>query len=201
MARILIVYGSTYGQTEHVAYRIASSFLDRGHEVDIHRGDRLPTVFWVADYDAVVIAASVLMGRHQNYIRSFVRRFAHSLNNTLSVFVSVCGAARGDPSTAQGYVDSFLRESGWRPTLTRSFAGAVAYTKYKWWFRWYLQLINRRQGLPTDTSQDWSFTEWGEVDKFAGQVGSMLPGAAATPRPFDDSPVRSPGEYSRASSR
>jgi menaquinone-dependent protoporphyrinogen oxidase len=174
MSKILVVYGSKYGQTERVAGRIAGVLRDAGHVVDIHRGDQLPDGLPLGDYDGFLVAASVLMGRHQKYIREFVRRYAILLNEAPSAFVSVCGAAGGDPPQAQAYIDALLRETGWHPTLVRSFTGAVAYTRYGWWFRWYLKLISRRKGLPTDTSRDWDFTEWNEVEQFAGEVARRL---------------------------
>jgi menaquinone-dependent protoporphyrinogen oxidase len=174
MFRILVVYGSTYGQTDRVAHRIAAVLSSAGHMVDIHKADRLPDSLWLASYDGFVVAASVLMGHHQEYVRDFVRRNATLLNEAPSAFVSVCGAAGSDPSQAQAYIDSMLRETGWRPTVTRSFTGAVAYTRYGWWFRWYLKMISRRKGLPTDTSRDWDFTDWGAVERFAEELAVTL---------------------------
>ena len=156
MSRVLVVYGSTYGQTDRVAHRIAAVLSSAGHVVDIHKADQLPDALWLATYDGFVVAASVLMGHHQEYVRDFVRRNATSLNEAPSAFVSVCGAA------------------GWRPTVTHSFAGAVAYTRYGWWFRWYLKMISRRKGLPTDTSRDWDLTEWDAVDRFAEELAVTL---------------------------
>ena len=176
MSRALIVFGSTYGQTERVAERIAATLRDAGFTVDVHRGDRRPTPLSVAGYDGVVVAASVLMGRYQRYIREFVRRHADRLNHSTSAFISVCGAAGSDPRRAQEYMDALFRESGWHPTITRSFTGAVAYTKYSWLLRWWLQRISRRAGLPTDTSRDWDLTDWNEVDRFArGLATSFAP--------------------------
>lgn len=174
MSRALIVYGSTYGQTERVAERIAGTLRDAGFVVDVHRGDRLPTPLSVAAYDGVVVAASVLMGGYQRYICEFVRRHADRLNHSTSAFISLCGAAASDPPRAQGYVDALLRESGWHPTVTRFFAGAVAYTKYSWLLRWWLKRISRRAGLPTDTSRDWDLSDWDEVDRFAGALATSF---------------------------
>ena len=42
MCKILVVYGSTYGQTERVAHRMAGILKDAGHAVETHRGDQLP---------------------------------------------------------------------------------------------------------------------------------------------------------------
>lgn len=174
MSKILIVYGSKYGQTQRVADRMAGILRDAGHVVDIHRGDQLPDALPLGDYDGFLVAASVLMGHHQKYIRDFVRRHATLLNEAPSAFVSVCGAAGGDPPQAQAYIDALLCETGWRPAVSRSFTGAVAYTRYAWWFRWYLKLISRRKGLPTDTSRDWDFTDWNDVERFAGELARAL---------------------------
>ena len=179
MFRVLVVYGSTYGQTDRVAHRIAAVLSSAGHMVDIHRADRLPDALWLAAYDGFVVAASVLMGHHQEYVRDFVRRNAPLLNEAPSAFVSVCGAGRGDPPQAQAYIDALLRETGWHPTVTQSFTGAVAYTRYRWWFRWYLKMISRRKWLPTDTSRDWDFTEWDAVDRFAEELAVTLAPAPA----------------------
>jgi menaquinone-dependent protoporphyrinogen oxidase len=174
MSKILVVYGSTFGQTERVARRIAGILKDAGHAVETHRGDELPDALPLGDYDGFLVAASVLMGHHQKYIRHWLRRYATLLNVAPSAFVSVCGAAGSDPLQAQAYIDGLLRETGWRPKVTRSFTGAVAYTRYGWWLRWYLKVISRRKGLPTDTSRDWDFTEWGAVERFAEDLAVTL---------------------------
>ncbi len=174
MFKILVVYGSTYGQTERVAHRIAAVLSAAGHVVDVHKADGLPDSLWLASYDGFVVAASVLMGHHQEYVRDFVRRNAALLNQAPSAFVSVCGATHDDPEQAQAYIDATLHETGWRPAITQSFAGAVAYTRYGWWVRWYLKMISHRKGLPTDTSRDWDFTRWDEVERFAEELAVRL---------------------------
>jgi menaquinone-dependent protoporphyrinogen oxidase len=175
VSRILVLYGSTYGQTQRVAARIAEEVEREGHSVDLVWGYQSPDGLKPSQYDGIVIAASVLMGRHQPYIREFVRRNAEQLNAMPSAFVSVCGAASGDPPRAQSYIDRFLLETGWwRPTVTRSFSGAVAYTRYSPLLRWWLKRISRSQGLPTDTSRDWDFTEWEQVERFARQFAATV---------------------------
>lgn len=174
MPSILIIYGSTYGQTERVARRIGELLLQAGFAVDLHRGDQLPDHLTLETYTGVLVAASVLGGHHQRYIRQFVGYNAARLNRLVSAFVSVCGSAASDPAKASRYIDGLLEESGWRPSITRSFTGAVAYTKYSWPIRWVLKRISRSKGLPTDTSRDWDFTEWREVDAFARSLRALF---------------------------
>ena len=179
-----MLYGSTYGQTQRVAERIAKVMGEGAHSAALVWAARLPKALELYDYDGVVIAASVLMGHHQEYVRQFVHRHAEQLNTMPSAFVSVCGAASGDPPQAQSYIDRFLLETGWwRPSATRSFTGAVAYTRYSPLLRWWLKRISRSQGLPTDTSHDWDLTEWDEVERFARQFATMVAKAPRHPAP------------------
>jgi menaquinone-dependent protoporphyrinogen oxidase len=186
MSNILLVYGTAYGQTERIAQRIAPVLRASGHTVTVQRGDRLPAHLSLGAYDAFVVAASVLYGRHQRYIRSFVGKHVERLNAAPSAFLSVCGAAAGSapegPTAAQGYAEKFLRETGWRPRTTRSFAGALPYTRYGPFVRWMMKMISRRTGRPTDTSRDYDFTDWQAVDQFARELVDTLaaPGAAST---------------------
>ena len=73
MPGTLIIYGSTYGQTERVAHRIARVLRDAGHVADVYNGDHLPGTVSLTGYDSVVIAASVRFGRHQKYIRQLLQ--------------------------------------------------------------------------------------------------------------------------------
>lgn len=129
MSKVLIVYGTAYGQTERIAQRIAGALTAAGHTVSALRGDRLATDLALGEYDAFVIAASVLFGRHQRYVRAFVQNHVTRLNVAPSAFVSVCGAmAAAGPkgaSLAQGYAEKFLHQTGWRPWTVGSFAGGL----------------------------------------------------------------------------
>ncbi|MBK6768780.1 MAG: hypothetical protein IPG72_07190 [Ardenticatenales bacterium] len=72
--KILAVYGSNYGQTEAVIRRIAQALEALGHEVNVFKGDSVPASVVVEDYGAVVVGASILVGKYQDYIRDFVTR-------------------------------------------------------------------------------------------------------------------------------
>ena len=178
MSNILLVYGSAYGQTERIAQRLALVLTDAGHTVTVQRGDQLTPGLSLGGYDAFVVAASVLFGRHQRYIRAFVRTHLTRLNVAPSAFVSVCGAAADatpeGAGRAQAYVDKFLRETGWRPWATRSLGGALPYTRYGPLIRWMMRAISRRTGRPTDASRDYDFTDWKAVDGLGRQLAGTL---------------------------
>jgi menaquinone-dependent protoporphyrinogen oxidase len=183
MANILIIYGTAHGQTALIAQEIAR-VLRTHHEVTVLRGDRLGEGPDLATLDGFVVAASVRFGRHQRYIRTFVRDHVGLLNSVPSAFVSVSGAMAGsEPESqriARGYRDAFLEATGWRPGIARSVAGGIPFTRYRPWTRWMMKMISRRTGRPTDTSRDYDFTDWREVRKLAEDFAALLaPGAPA----------------------
>jgi menaquinone-dependent protoporphyrinogen oxidase len=175
MAKILVVYGTAYGQTQRIARRIVDQLTVHGHGVCLYKGDDLPSNLVVDDYDAFVIAASIIRGRHQRYIRDFVRRHTVRLNAVPSAFVSVSGSAQGMPAQAREYIDAFLDQTGWRPRFAASFAGSMAYTQYGPILRWITKMVSRRRGGPTDTTRDHEMTDWAAVDRFAERVAKALP--------------------------
>jgi menaquinone-dependent protoporphyrinogen oxidase len=175
MAKILVVYGTAYGQTQRIAQRIVDQLTVRGHRVCLYKGDDLPSNLLVDEYDAFVMAASIIRGRHQRYIREFVRRHAVRLNAVPSAFVSVSGAAQGSLAQAREYIDVFLQQTGWHPRFAASFAGAMAYTQYGPVLRWITKIVSRRRGGPTDTTRDHDFTDWDAVDRFAERLAKALP--------------------------
>jgi menaquinone-dependent protoporphyrinogen oxidase len=177
MANILAVYGTAYGQTERVVLEIGRVLGGMGYRVTTIKGDR-PGGFSFDGVDAVLVASSVLYGRHQRYIHEFVRRYASKLNALPSAFVSVSGAAAGGSAEgrkqARQYVDRLLERTGWRPQMVELVGGATAYTRYDPVTRWIIKLISRRSGGPTDTSRDHERTDWEAVDRFARRFGEVV---------------------------
>ena len=189
MSKLLIVYGTTHGQTGKVVARIADRLNEQGHKVMLWNAGALPDHPPLERYDFILVAGSVRYGRYQGPVADFVRWNLARLNTTPSAFVSVCGAlggswAEGD-AEARKYVEKFCRQAGWKPTLTRSFAGAVCYTRYGFFTRWVMRTISWRTGRPTDTSRDWEFTDWKAVDRFAAELATLL----AAPSGVEGSPT------------
>jgi menaquinone-dependent protoporphyrinogen oxidase len=188
MSSILVVYGTSYGHTRQVVDRLALGLTTHGHDVTIWKGDALPVPPALGGFDGFLIAGSVLYGKHQRYLRDFARQNAARLNASPSAFVSVCGAlagtwARGQEE-ARKYVAKFLEQTGWRPRITTSVAGALPYTKYGLVTRWMMRLISKATGRPTDTSRDWELTDWEAVDRFGAELARIFAGApTAQPRP------------------
>ena len=167
MANIYIPCGTTEGQTAKIAEFIADVIRAHGHDaetVDIkHSGDAVPD-----GYDAVIVGASIHMGKHEDYVRDFVEKNRATLERVPSALFSVSLAAHGDTENAESYVENFEDETGWRPAQVGLFGGALLYTQYGFIKRLMMKKIASDKGtLDKDTSRDYVYTEWDGVKRFA----------------------------------
>src|SRR5690606_1371751 len=134
---ILVLYASTEGQTRKVAERAAAHAASAGHEVtvcDLGSDRKVPSI---PAYDAVIAAASVHQGYHQESAVNFLAAEAEDLNRKKSAFISVSlSAAMADGmAEAQSYVDRFLETTGWKPDACLLLAGAVRLSSYDYFER------------------------------------------------------------------
>ncbi|HEU5175176.1 MAG TPA: flavodoxin domain-containing protein [Gemmatimonadaceae bacterium] len=182
-ARILIVYGTTYGQTAKIARYISDVLRSGGFEVRLLNADVVPADFTLSNHDAVIVGASVHFHHHQHSVERFVRAHRDTLNAMPSAFFSVSGAAAGaeepDREDASGLLNAFLNRVGWQPAETAIFGGAIAYTRYKPWTRLMMRALSHRYGGPTDTSHDYEATDWLQVRRFADEVTARVERPAA----------------------
>jgi menaquinone-dependent protoporphyrinogen oxidase len=176
MANIYVPYGSVEGQTAQIAEYIAELIRAHGHQAEAadlkHAGDALP-----GGYDGVIVAASVHMGKHEGFVTDFVKKNRGELDRLPSALVSVSLAAHGDEESAEGYVEKFEEETGWRPAHVGLFAGALLYTHYNFLKRQLMKKITKDKGSSDlDTSRDYVYTEWDGVQRF---TEDFLAGLAA----------------------
>ena len=191
MTRILVVFGTTDGHTATVARRLGESLTGRGVIADVVQAR--DTGLRPAGYDGVIVAASVHGGVYQPEVRQWVRRHAAVLDDMPTAFVSVSLAIlQPEPDVqlaATDTVEQFLDETGWRPTLTRSVAGALLYTKYGWLKRRLMRRIAARAGGPTDTTRDYVYTDWTEIDRLADSFAEEVERRVAGEHPATYAPA------------
>jgi menaquinone-dependent protoporphyrinogen oxidase len=177
MARILIAYGTTEGQTAKIAQHIRACLEELGHTAQTELAGELIDAD-LAGFDVVAIGASMHEGRYQRDVRRFVKAHRIALGATRTAFFSVSlGAASDDPNEqvrVEKVMAEFCTDCDWTPTLTRSFAGALRYTQYSWLKRQIMLHIVAKEGGPTDASQDFEYTDWDEVSRFADELVEPL---------------------------
>lgn len=178
MARILVAYGTSEGQTAAIAERIGDALAAEGRDATLVHAKHPPAALEPGDYDGVIVGASIHMGAHQEYVGEFVRDHLEALHRRPSAFFSVSlTAAHADPDdreAAREMLEAFLEETGWEPDRTLSVAGALRYSEYGLLKRVVMRRIAGKAGSDTDTSRDYEYTDWEAVEEFALEFSSLV---------------------------
>ena len=177
MARILMLYATCEGHTSRIAARIAQTLQHTGHIVLSYPAAAIPMGFDPAAYAAVIVGASIHYGQHPRYLRKLLRHHSAALAERPGAFFSVSLSAGGPgakPEAARRYLDTFLHQTGWRPDMTASFAGALHYSKYGVFKRQLMRMIVGCAGGDTDMSRDYEYTDWDAVDRFSENFAARV---------------------------
>jgi menaquinone-dependent protoporphyrinogen oxidase len=169
---IQILYSSAEGQARRIAERMEDELHERGYRVQC---ENVADAVMRTKPHAVLLVASIHVGRHAAPARDFIRANLALFNSIPSGFISVSlSANEADRTRAQGYVTDFLAETGWRPRVTATVAGALRYTRLNFIKKMIIRRIASENGLPTDTTRDHEFTNWDEVAGFANAFEDAL---------------------------
>jgi len=186
LRHVAIIYGSAFGQTAKIAFRMRNVLLEHDVLVAFLNAEALVPGFDLSGFDGVIIGSSVIAWKHGRAITRFVHAHREPLSTTPSAFFSVSGSAGSIYSEkrteARSLMDRFLEAARWNPRLRATFGGAVAYTRYPFFIRWIMKRIARKEGAPTDTTRDHEMTNWEEVDAFAHRFARLV-GVSLTNNP------------------
>jgi len=181
---ILIVFATREGQTAKVAGRIAERLRDAGAAVTLMNArDPLPAG---PSFDVVAYGGSMHAGGIERELVDFIERHHEALAPRYSAFFLVLlGAANTDAQAREAALADAREKLHARiPTAfdhVEMVAGALTYSKYSWPVRWIMKRISREAGGDTDTSRDYEYTDWDQVDRFAD--GLLAAARAEAPRP------------------
>jgi menaquinone-dependent protoporphyrinogen oxidase len=170
----LLLYSTNYGLSKRICERIQANLQQRGLQ---------STVAAITDggvdsdaYDAIVIGASIRHGKHSPAVLEFIRLHQALLAVRPSALFSVNLVARkagkNTPQT-NPYLKRLLAQSPWTPKLTGVFAGELDYSRYGPIDKHMMRLVMWINKGPTDFSTKVQFTDWNEVDRFAGRVAHL----------------------------
>ncbi len=170
--KLLIVYGTTEGQTRKICEYLRDKAKDDGHEVTIV--DSTESDIDPGDYDAVLVGASLHAEKYQSSVKHFVQEYHQTLNKKPTGFLSVSLAAiHEEPEyrkELEEITEKFLGVTGWNPTFVEQVAGALRYTKYNFWKKFIMRMIAQKSGGSTDTSRDMEYTDWNQVKWLLGEL-------------------------------
>jgi menaquinone-dependent protoporphyrinogen oxidase len=165
---VLIVYGTTEGQTLKIAEWKASRIHERGHQAKLLNSAALESDLDLETYDAFIIAASVHQEAHQEAITNFVIAHRETLGTKPSAFMSVSLSAvlEGAETEAQKYVDSFVSVTGWRPRRTLLLGGALRFSEYDYFQEQIVKFIVMKRSGGASAGPDREFTDWNALADF-----------------------------------
>jgi menaquinone-dependent protoporphyrinogen oxidase len=177
MEKVLIVYGSTDGQTAKIASRIADTLRAAGCPVEL--ADIRGSAPSIRGASAVLIGASMRFGHYQREIEAFARKNRVAIDQVPNAFFAVSmSAARASPRSQAEVVNSierFVQSTGWTPRQRAPFAGAITWSRYGLGTKLLmLLLLKMLKATETDTSRDYELTDWAAVEQFARDFAARL---------------------------
>jgi menaquinone-dependent protoporphyrinogen oxidase len=183
MKPILVLYATREGQTRRIAEHIVSSVRAHGRETRLADVATEVQELDLQDYAAVLLAASVHMGKHEREMVRFVEQHRHALEKLPTVFLSTsmteAAAELGSQTAAlreqahadvERTIEAFFAATGFRASAHKAVAGALRYTQYNWLVRRVMKHISKTEGVSTDTSRDHEYTDWVDLDRFIDAV-------------------------------
>lgn len=160
--KILLVYGSTEGQTRKIADFCLARLSDAGHDVDI-RDSRRAAPPDVSAFDAVILAGSVHEKRHQQSLERYV--FAHRIVlkqiPSLLLSVSLSIAFENGEKEAQDYVSIFSEQAQFEPNQVALVAGALKRGQYDYYMNQIVDFVVLKD--QETLQEDREFTDWGKL--------------------------------------
>lgn len=176
--KVLIVYGTTEGQTRKICEQIGTWMRDAGAQVDLIDSTIVPDEMNLQIYDAFIAAGSLHQAKHQASLAHFIQAHEAGLKGLPSAFLSVSLTAISKDekhrADAQKCIDQFIEQTGWHPTITKPVAGALKYTQYDWLRRMVMRSIVKKEGGDIDTSRDYEYTDWEDLKVFTSEFLSAM---------------------------
>lgn len=162
--KILVLYGTTEGQTRKVCTFIAERLRSKGASVTLvdaaAPGERID----MQSYQGAIIAASIHVGQYQGAVVEFVRANHARLNQIPSAFVSVSLAAADSDSeeleSLASCTENFKSYTGWTSAEVHHVAGAFRVTAYDFFKRWLMKLVAWEKKLKLEPGKDLELTDW-----------------------------------------
>ncbi len=185
----LIVHASRHGYSAAIARRVAATLGEHVADVRVHDlgagADPDP-----AGASAVVVVASVHIGRHAAAAVDWIVRHRAALDACPTLLLSVTLTAAEDSDAARtvtaGVIAELIEQTGWHPGRAEAVAGAIQWRAYDPVTRLLMRVkLRHRDDVPRDRSRDVEYTDWVALDGVVRDLGRAVAadGSPDGPRP------------------
>lgn len=168
--RVLIVFGTTEGQTKKLARFVAARLSAQHHQVVCENAARPHRARRPETFDRVLVMGSLHAGEYQSGLVRYVKAHAAELARTPSAFISVslsaAGHERRDWQGLEACLRRFEEKTGWTPATVHQAAGAFRFRRYSFLTRFIMARIARQRGLTVDTRRDYELTDYDGLASF-----------------------------------
>lgn len=196
MKPVLVAFATREGQTRKIAEHVADTIRARGDRAEVlDLGSGAQFELDPSRYAAVVLAASVHLGRHQREMVDFVKAHHEQLEQLPTAFLSVSLSEAGVEDMTASFearskaamdvkkmIDDFCHQTGFHPSRVWPVAGALMYSEYGALVRFVMRRIARRAGQSTDTTRDYEYTDWKGLHRFVDALMMELEEEDSAPR-------------------
>jgi len=162
--KILVLYGTTDGQTRKICAFIADKLRSKGDVVTLVDATASTERVDLAGYQGAIVAASIHAGQYQKAVVQFVRAHHARLKQIPSAFISVSLSSVNSDSeellSLMTIIDNFRAYTGWTNAEVHHVAGAIRVTEYDFFKRWTMKLIAWEKKLKLEPGKDLELTDW-----------------------------------------
>ena len=177
MKNILILYATREGQTEKVAAQIATHLKQAGAAVKlINAQDRTATEdINLEAFDLLVFGASMHAGGLEKELVDFINSNREQIEPKIrSFFLVLLSAATKDLKLREEWLEDARNKMDEQLQVkfqgAEMIAGALMYSKYSYPLKWVMKRIANKAGEGTDTSQDYEYTDWKQVEQYSEKL-------------------------------
>jgi menaquinone-dependent protoporphyrinogen oxidase len=173
MKSVLVVYGTTGGQTRRIAAFIAAALRTHGAKVELVDSASGDAAQVQPVHSAAIVCGSIHRHRHHAALMRFVKQNRDWLMGLPAAFVWASPAAllRDEQGREEQrtIAEAFYRETGWTPAITRHVAGAPRQPGHDNFGQLLMRLVAKPQDGEADDSRHREDTDWDDLARFVGE--------------------------------
>ncbi|WP_437398915.1 flavodoxin domain-containing protein [Flagellimonas lutimaris] len=166
--KVLIIYGTSEGQTHKISRFMEHILQQDGHWVTIANAAETPPS--PKEFDAILIGSSIHLHKYKSSIKTYIKENLVSLNEKFTGFFSVSLAIASfneeEHEEVKEITKLFLTKTNWNPDHIYYMAGALKFTKYDYLKKMAMCSIAKKErpGEEIDINSDYEYTDWKKVE-------------------------------------